>query len=320
MVGIYRQEPEVSGTYHKPVLLSEILEGIKVRKGDWYLDATLGDGGHSLAILKDGGNVIGIDVDPDSIDLAEKRFKESGFGDDRFKLIKGNFRDLKVLLYELNELTSPNNSGQTELQTEKINITAVIFDLGVSSRELEDPARGFSFLHDGPLDMRMDSSLAVTAKDLINGLTKGELHELFTRLGEEKLARRFAEAVVFARQIEKIETTRQLASVFEKAAGGRKDKIHPATRVFQALRIAVNDELHAIEEALPQALDLVKERVLVISFHSLEDRIVKNTFRNWQDQGLGIAVTKKPIVPSDEETAQNPRSRSAKLRIFIKDN
>jgi 16S rRNA (cytosine1402-N4)-methyltransferase len=302
-------------TVHEPVLLNEILEGIKVKKDHWYVDATLGDGGHSLAILRQGGNVIGIDVDPDSLEIAAKRFKKDGFEHNRFKLIQGNFRDLKNLLYEL---TSPINSGQTEPKTEKINITTVIFDLGVSSREFDDPLRGFSFQNDGPLDMRMDPTLSVSAKDLINGLTKGELNELFTRLGEEKLARRFAEAVGLARKVEKIETTRQLARVLERAAGGRREKIHPATRVFQALRIAVNDELHAVEDALPQALDLVKERVVVISFHSLEDRIVKNMFRNWQDQGLGIAITKKPIVPSDGETMQNPRSRSAKLRIFEK--
>jgi len=195
-------------------------------------------------------------------------------------------------------------------------------DLGVSSLQLGSPERGFSFARSGPLDMRMDPTLQVRALDLVNGLHAGELYELFNKLGEERFARKIADTVVLARKLKRIESTQELADLVAKVYGRRKqqEKIHPATRVFQALRIAVNDELNALKEGLPQILKEIEKNgvILVISFHSLEDRIVKNAFREWQDRGLGQALTKKPIVAGELEIATNPRSRSAKLRIFKK--
>ncbi len=304
--------------YHTSVLLKEavdLLMPARLRqdglvaagKGVWYLDCTLGDGGHSLEILKLGGKVIGIDVDPEAIRRTRKRleeFEKAG----RFVALQGNFRDVKNLI-------------SSQADTAQLKIAGAIFDLGVSSLQLETPERGFSFAKAGPLDMRMDPSLQVKALDLINVLGRKELYELFSNLGEEKYSWKLADAVVRAREVKPIRTTKDLADlVVREVRVGRevRGKVHPATRIFQALRIAVNDELHALEEGLEGVKDLIKKdgRILVISFHSLEDRIVKNTFRKWQLGGLGEVLTKKPIVPSDREIAENPRSRSAKMRIF----
>lgn len=291
--------------YHKPVLLREAIEALGVKAGNWYIDATLGDGGHTLEILKLGGKVLGIDVDPQAIERAKKRLESLGFSG-KFKTVQGNFRDLKNLI------------SQTELADQKFR--GVLFDLGVSSLQLGSPERGFSFGKEGPLDMRLDLSLGIRALDLVNNLSRKELYELFKNLGEEKYSRSLADALVRAREVVPIETTVQLAGLIERVLGGRKEKIHPATRVFQALRIAVNDELNTLEEGLREAIDVIEENghILVISFHSLEDRVVKNTFKQWQSVGLGEILTKKPITPSDEEIKENPRSRSAKMRVFEK--
>lgn len=305
--------------YHRPVLLREVLDALKIIEGSWYIDATLGDGGHSLEILKQGGNIVGIDVDPEALERATKRFDKEGIDKNKWKLILGNFRNLKDLI--------ARNISQSDLGSGKFK--GILFDLGFSTLQVEDPERGFSFSSSGPLDMRMDPSLTVSAADLIKVLNKGELNELFSKLGEERLAKRFAEALVSAREIkgesEKgkgICDTKELAAVIEKAASGKKGKIHPASRVFQALRIAVNDELNALREALPQALEVLDydSRITVISFHSLEDRIVKNIFKQWEESGLGDILNKKPILPNEDEMRLNPRSRSAKLRVFEYDN
>lgn len=287
--------------YHKSVLFDEILDTLKIRDA-WYLDNTLGDGGHLIGIIKSGGKAVGIDVDPEALERVKQRLKEEGITEDKYRLILGNFRDIKNL--------------QTELPLSKFN--GAIFDLGVSSMQLETPLRGFSFAKAGPLDMRMDPSLGVKALDLVNNLSRKELCELFYKLGEEKFSKQLADAVVFAREIKPFTSTTELADVIAKKTRGGKEKIHPATRVFQALRIAVNDELGALEEGLKEVKDLIAKggRIAVISFHSLEDRIVKNTFKEWKLQGLGEILTKKPIVPSEREIAENPRSRSAKLRVF----
>jgi 16S rRNA (cytosine1402-N4)-methyltransferase len=301
--------------YHEPVLLNEVLGFLEISREDWIVDATLGDGGYDVEILKRDGRIIGLDVDPQAIERVQLRFKDLGISEGRFRLIQGNFRDIENLI------------KQTDIEDIKIN--AIIFDLGVSSLQLDSPERGFSFSKSGPLDMRMDPNLPVTAADLVNTLTKEALSEIFQKLGEDRFSSRFAEVISRTRRDKKITTTGELAQILEQTAGGRHGKIplgrwaqgkHPATRVFQALRIAVNDELHAIDEALPQALNLLKRdgKLLVISFHSLEDRIVKNTFRSWQDQNLGIVLTKRPVVPTEEEIERNPRSRSAKLRVFRK--
>ncbi len=288
--------------YHKSVLLGEIIDSLNVKKGQWYLDCTLGDGGHSLEILKLGGNIVGLDVDPQALERVIKRFGKEGIDKSRFRLILSNFRDLENL-----ELADLKFSGG-------------VFDLGVSSLQLFDSERGFSFAKDGPLDMRMDPSLQVRALDLVNVLSRKELYELFKTLGEEKYSWELAAACVLTRQVKPFTKTSELAEVIVKKVGVTKGKIHPATRVFQALRMAVNDELDALKEGLEQAIDLIEKNgcLNIISFHSLEDRIVKSNFREWEEKGWGRVVTKKPITPKDDEIEKNIRSRSAKLRIFRK--
>ena len=298
------------GKYHQPVLLGEILEGLKVKEnaGRWFIDATLGDGGHSLAIVSLGANVLSIDVDPEAIERVKDRLGKQ-LEESSLRLVRGNFRDLPQIV---------ERSG-----FKKGELAGVLFDLGVSSWQLESDKRGFSFSKTGPLDMRMDPELQVRALDLVKALNAGELNELFSKMGEEKYSRDLAKAVVSARQVKSIETTMDLARIAEQVYRRKKikkQKINPATKIFQALRITVNDELSALEEGLPQALEVVGDqgRIAVISFHSLEDRIVKNVFRRWQDEKLGKVLTSKPTLPQAEEVEQNPRSRSAKLRIFEK--
>lgn len=296
--------------YHQPVLLREALEPLQVKRDEWYLDCTLGDGGHSLEILERGGRIVGLDVDPEALARTRQRFKGKGIPEDRFILIRGNFRDLGELL-------------NRQAETRGLEFKGVVFDLGVSSLQLETPQRGFSFSQLGPLDMRIDPDLGIRADDLINNLSRKELYELFYSLGEEKLAKRVADAVVSARQVAPVTSTRELADLVEsvyRKVGIKKGKIHPATKVFQALRIAVNDELVALTTGLAQSLERTKKDgcILVISFHSLEDRITKNTFKKWQSLGFGQMVTKKPITASNSEIDKNPRSRSAKMRVFKK--
>lgn len=284
--------------YHLPVMVDEVTKALRIREGGWYLDATVGDGGHSLEILKRGGKVFGIDCDPEALVRTNQRFQAAGIEKEKFLLKEGNFREILNLVG-------------------KLRFAGIAFDLGVSRLQIESSNRGFSFQIESLLDMRMSPKLKVLARDLVNSLNYGELIKLFKIFGEERLAGRIAQAVVSSRPIE---TTTQLAKVVTDALGGRKGKIHPATRVFQALRIAINDELSALREALPQALDKLDEngRLCVISFHSLEDRIVKNLFRDWQKRNLGEIVTSKPIRPSQQEIFENRRARSGKLRVFEK--
>lgn len=284
--------------YHKSVLVKVVLRYLEIKKRGWYLDATLGDGGYSLEILKQEGKILGIDVDPQAIERASKRFQEAGIEWGRYTLSLGNFRDLDEY-----------SSG--------LSFDGIIFDLGVSSLQLDTPDRGFSFRKDAPVDMRMDPALAVTAADLINGLHYGELVQVFKKYGEEEISEKLANAVVSSRPIT---TTLHLADVISKAKGFKYGSKHPATKIFQALRILVNDEMKSLEEALPKAFEFLKpDGVLaVISFNSLEDRIVKNLFREWSGSKKGGILTKKPVVASEAEKHQNIRSRSAKLRIFRK--
>jgi len=304
--------------YHRSVLLGEAIEALEVKRDKWYLDCTLGDGGHSIEIIKRGGKVVGIDTDPEALERAKNRLQAfgseaqarrgAGYSEQDFKLIQGNFRDLRNLIP-----ASPAKRGE---QT-GTKFAGVLFDLGVSSLQLESSNRGFSFMLEGPLDMRMDPGLQVQAKDLLQVLSRKELYELFKNLGEEKYSWTLANALVSAREIA---TTTQLRRVVEKVVGGRSGKIHPATRVFQALRIAVNSELDGLSEALPQALEVLNKNgcIVVVSFHSLEDRIVKNIFKRWNYEGMGEVITKKPVVPGKMEVDENPRSRSAKMRVFKK--
>jgi 16S rRNA (cytosine1402-N4)-methyltransferase len=287
--------------FHRTVMLSEVLDYLEIKKDEWYLDGTMGDGGHSLGILQAGGRVIGIDQDPEALDRAKARLERAGFNEGTdFRFFLGNFRNLDQLV------------------PENVVLNGVVLDLGVSTLQLKSSERGFSFALTGKLDMRMDPSLGVTAADLVNVLNKGELYELFKNYGEERFARRIAEAVVGARPITQ---TTELAQIIEKnTPRGKPGDIHPATQVFQALRIAVNDELGSLKEALPKVLTRLnnKGRLVIITFHSLEDRIVKNTFKDFESRNLGAIITPKPIDVSPEEVRENIRSRSAKIRVFEK--
>lgn len=337
--------------YHRSVLLQEAVDalipaigGVNIRDA-WYLDCTLGDGGHSIEIIAREGKIVGIDVDPQALKRVRQRFGDLGITEDKYKLILGNFRDVKNLMQS--SFAKATEDEQMEPSLARCDLkgstlfAGAIFDLGVSSLQLMSPERGFSFGKVGPLDMRMDPSLQVRALDLLKAFTRKELYALFRDLGEEKYSRYLADTVVRAREVVKatgdrlqgevLKTTKDLANLVEdvyRRVGIRNSKIpfskaqgrHPATKVFQALRMAVNDELGALQEGLDQVKDLIEEdgRIVVISFHSLEDRTVKNTFQQWQLMGAGEILTKKPIVPSEVEVEENPRSRSAKMRVFKK--
>ncbi|OGE26178.1 16S rRNA (cytosine(1402)-N(4))-methyltransferase [Candidatus Daviesbacteria bacterium RIFCSPHIGHO2_02_FULL_39_12] len=309
--------------YHSSVLLKEAVDALNIRDachaseryGAWYLDCTLGDGGHSIEIISREGKVIGIDVDPQALERVQRRFKDLRISSDKFRLIQGNFRNIESL--------AQTDILGIEIAGAKLDLAGAIFDLGFSRLQLESPERGFSFSKMGPLDMRMDPALEVRALDLIKVLSRKELHELFSSLGEEKYSARLADALVSAREVKPVTTTKELADVIVRAVGRVRavgEKIHPATRVFQALRIAVNDELAALSEGLNQVVKLIAEdgRIVVISFHSLEDRIVKNTFKEWEVKRIGQVLTKKPVGPTKKEIQENPRSRSAKMRVFEK--
>jgi len=297
---------------HIPVLYEEVLAGLQVRASGRYIDATLGAGGHAAGILEASapdGQLLGLDADPDAVAYARQRLQEFG---QRSVLWAGNFRQLATVARAL---------GFTR-------VDGILMDLGLSSRQLEDAARGFSFAHEGPLDMRLDPGKGQMAADLVNTLPVEALADLLWRYGEERHSRRIARAIVAARPVTR---TDELAELVARTVG-RREKIHPATRTFQALRIAVNEELAALEEALPQASDLLRPggRLAVIAFHSLEDRLVKQFYRrestdclcppevpvcSCEHQATLIQITRKPVRPSDEEIARNPRSRSARLRV-----
>jgi len=289
---------------HKPVLLETVLSYLKLKPGDIVLDGTVGSGGHAEAMLKaigPQGFLIGLDQDEEALKRAQRRLEGVG---GRFKLIQLNFRFL--------------NQALSSLNFTKIN--AVLLDIGVSTDQLENPRRGFSFQQDGPLDMRMDQSQAQTAADLVNGLSQEELVMIFRQYGEERYAKQIAQVVARERVKKPFTTTGAFKKVVEEAVPTRYryGRIHPATRVFQALRIAVNDELGALEEILPKAFDCLDfgGKLCVISFHSLEDRIVKHFFVKQKAAGTGKIITKKPVQPSDQEIKSNPKSRSAKLRVI----
>ncbi|HET9947080.1 MAG TPA: 16S rRNA (cytosine(1402)-N(4))-methyltransferase RsmH [Patescibacteria group bacterium] len=287
--------------YHTSVLLQEVLEAIQPVAGEKYIDATLGGGGHSIAIAQKGGVVLGIDQDEEALSFVQDYLKASPLS---ITVAQGNFENISHIakLYGFE------------------SVAGILFDIGVSSRQLDSRERGFSFLSDAPLDMRMNKELAVTGADLVNALHKGELIELFTKYAQEPFARRIAQKIVEERQKKRIEATTQLAALVASCYPKGNHKVHPATKVFQALRIAVNDELYVLEAALPQAVDLLKKngRLVVITFHSLEDRIVKESFKKFQKEGLGKIITEKPIIPTDEEIEKNKRARSSKLRVFEK--
>ena len=290
---------------HEPVLVDEIVFWLQCKPGGVYVDCTLGYAGLATRILHltaPDGILIGIDRDAAALDASCARLQGVM---SRVHLRHGNFSELKTLV------------AQVGIQ----HVDGVIFDLGVSSPQLDRPERGFSFRDDGPLDMRMDQSEGRTAADLIREMPERELADVIYQFGEERYSRRIARAIVEARTQSVIGTTRELAAVVERAvpASYRHGRIHCATRTFQALRIAVNRELDVLEPALRDAVAMVAPggRVCAVSFHSLEDRIVKHTFRalaNGPDSAVRV-LTKKPVIASESERDHNPRSRSAKLRV-----
>jgi len=294
-------------TYHTSVLLQEVLEYLNVQPDGKYIDATLGGGGHSLEILKKGGRVLGIDVDEEALNFVQQKIKSQKSNlknQDDIKLARGNFKDIEKIA---------KDNGFDE-------VDGILFDFGVSSHQIDDPTQGFSFQQNGPLDMRMDKALGVTAKDLVNGLHKNELIDVFRNFGEERFAHGIATEIVNVRKTQEITTTEQLIAIINQVMPAKLDRTAAAARIFQSLRILINDELHVIEEALPQAVNLLRPggRIVAIAFHSLEDRIVKHQFQAFAEEGLGKVITKHPVVATEEETRQNSRSRSAKLRVFEK--
>jgi len=290
---------------HIPVLLEEVLTGLDLKPGGFYVDGTTGMAGHSIAMLKACPDIhlLCLDWDAESLEKARVRVQQSGLADADVLFVQGNFRDLPEIL-----------AG------EGIDaVDGILLDLGISSYQLNSSERGFSFLRDAPLDMRMDRFGAVTAADMVNGLPEENLANLIYEYGEERWSRRIARAIVDRRQTLPFRTTLDLAHVVAQAIPRRFHgrHLHPATKTFQALRIAVNremDNLHNALEMLPSCLK-PQGRFCVISFHSLEDRMVKDTFRS---HALLQNLTKKPITPSGAEVSLNPRSRSAKLRIAVR--
>ena len=292
-------EPEIAGNeaqafIHVPVLSRELLNGLAVREGGHYLDATVGGGGHSRLILSAAPNVRVTAIDQDEQAIAAAKISLAEFGS-RVQFIQSNF---------------------AEYQPNHLSFDGIIADLGVSSYQFDAAERGFSFRQTASLDMRMDRRRDLSAADVINSWDERELADIFFQYGEERLSRRIARRIVERRPFE---TTTELASAIAKAVPRqyRYGRIHPATRVFQALRIVVNDELTSVETFLQQAPNWLKSGgiIAVISFHSLEDRIVKNALRS---SPLLQVLTKKPITPQTDELEQNPRSRSAKLRIGVR--
>jgi 16S rRNA (cytosine1402-N4)-methyltransferase len=297
------------------VLLQEALEGLSLRENGWYVDATYGRGGHSaevLARLGSQGRLLALDKDADAVAHARERFGR----DPRFVASHAGFENLAaVALPWLGDMP----------------LAGILFDLGVSSPQLDVPERGFSFAHDGPLDMRMNRDFGPTAAEWLASVSQSELVDVLFRFGEERRARQIAAAIVRARMVEPLTTTRQLATLVAAHAGPQKGRLHPATRTFQAIRIALNDELGALERGLAQALMLLAAggRLVVISFHSLEDRIVKRFMAREArgDEAYAglpnvppharprLALVGKLVRPSPAEIERNPRSRSARLRI-----
>jgi 16S rRNA (cytosine1402-N4)-methyltransferase len=301
---------------HVPVLYSAVLTHLALGPGDHVIDATVGGGGHALGLLEataPDGRVLGLDRDPEAVTRVRQRLALQSH---RVTIVQSSFRELTAVA---RTHRFPPAGG-------------ALLDLGVSSYQLASPDRGFSFVKDGPLDMRFDPTQDTTAADYVNYLPTEELANLLYTFGDEKQSRRIARAIVAARPLH---TTRELAQVIAQAVGGRRGRIHPATKSFQALRIAVNDELGALEEALPQAIELLRPggRLAVISFHSLEDRRVKQFFRlqsrdcicppeqpvcTCQHQPVLRIVTRRPVQSTEAEIAQNPRARSARLRVAEK--
>lgn len=282
---------------HVPVMLEEVLEALNLKDHGVYVDGTLGTAGHAEALLKSApkSTLIGFDVDDEALKIAKERLQ--GY---RMHLLKENFSNIKAAVAEL---------GYKE-------VNGIIFDLGLSMLQLQSPGRGFSFLKDEPLDMRMDIKQELTAMKIVNTYSESELSKILWQYGEERFSRKIARSIVNIRRTMPIRTCRELSSIIERVIK-RRGRIHPATRSFQALRIAVNRELEALTKGIDEGTQILSRggRFCIVSYHSLEDRIVKNSYKKLASQRLLSIVTKKPIVPGREEVIRNPSARSAKLRV-----
>ncbi|MEX1028220.1 MAG: 16S rRNA (cytosine(1402)-N(4))-methyltransferase RsmH [Candidatus Paceibacterota bacterium] len=295
--------------WHQSVLIREVVDGLAVQEGDVVADATAGDGGHLAALCEqnhDTITLIGMDADREQIERAGKRLADT---DCQVTFVVSNFR----------------NFDQAVRQAGYESVDKVLFDLGWSTPQIEQSGRGFSFRRDEPLAMTYGQdggAEATTAATVVNSWDESALRTIIRGYGEERFAGRIARAITEAREQKTIESTTELAEIIEGAVPVwyRTGRLHPATRTFQAIRIAVNDELATLEDGLHKSFEVLRPngRIAVISFHSLEDRIVKQQFRDWAKAKLGTIVTKKPVGPTDKEREENPRSRSAKLRIFQK--
>lgn len=293
-------------------MTEEVIAGLNVKNRAQYIDATLGDGGHAVEIIKQGGRLLGIDRDPEQIERAQANINQAyGSGNlrrpaegDLPKLVCANFADL-VRVAGDNGFTAPQG---------------ILFDLGVSTPQLESPTKGLSFQEDLPLDMRLSPEISRTAADLVNSLDEKELYEIFIRNVQEQLAWPIARALVSARNLKPIATTGELARVIAAAGSPRRGKIHPATKAFLALRMEVNREIENLTKGIDGALKILAEsgRLVVMSFHETEDRLVKQKFKKAKTQKIINIITKKPLTPGRREIRDNPRSRSAKLRIVEK--
>lgn len=301
-------------SFHSPVMVQQVLEYLIIRKEGIYVDCTTGGGGHSqkmLEMIYPEGFLVGLDQDIEALEFAREKLKKY---QDRIILVKSNFTDLEINLHML---------GLNK-------VTGIFLDLGISSYQIDTPSRGFSFNKEDFLDMRMDLSNKLNAQYVVNNYSEKKLVEIFSEFGEERYSRSLARLIVEERKKKKIETTSQLAGIIVRFYARYKKgkwRIHPATKVFQAIRIEVNKELSVLQMVLLQAIRILETngRIGVISYHSLEDRIVKNTFREWENKeiinqyGYGLKrIFKKPIYPLEEEIRANPRARSAKLRFAEK--
>lgn len=304
---------------HKSVLLNETIDGLNIKPDGIYVDGTLGGGGHAYEVcrrLGEKGSIVGIDQDAAAIEAASARLKDFG---EKVTIVRSNYCDMKSKLHELG--------------IDKVD--GIVLDLGVSSYQLDTAERGFSYREDAPLDMRMDTRQKMTARDIVNDYTEADLYRVIRDCGEDKFAKNIAKHIVQARAVKPVETTAELSEIirasipmkFQKKSG------HPAKRTFQAIRIELNRELDVLRDSLDDMIDLLNPggRLCIITFHSLEDRIVKSAFRKNENpctcppdfpvcvcgkKSKGSIITKKPILPSEEELEYNSRSKSAKLRIF----
>ncbi len=289
---------------HIPVLLSEVINYLDPKENENFIDATLGEGGHTLALLQKtspAGKVLGIDLDPETLEIAHRKLHAFG---DRLILTNDNFKNLEAIVDD----------------KKFKEISGIIFDLGMSSRDIDEAGRGFTFLKDEPLLMNFGSDNLLTAEHIVNNWPEDELEKILKIYGEEKFSRQIAKGIIIARNEKPIKTTFDLVKIIENVTPNfyHHGRIHPATRTFQALRIAVNDELNTIQKGLEAALKILSSgaKIAVISFHSLEDRIIKNFFRDHKD--VLKTLTKKPVVPAEVEILNNSRARSGKLRVAQK--